>query len=273
MYTKLQITKIIADSITGKWVPAHDERGHHYRLSGTTILEDSVTTKNILDKPRLVPWAIGLAIDFLEKDNRFELLSTDKRKDIITAAKLQYKDVRDDAGDVGHVAHQAIEDYCVAWMNAGFRPKDVKEFIKDGTDLRAVAVARAAEKVFDKYKSVPVASEIVVGKAGSGAGTLDMLVLNENNEIELWDWKSSNNINDFYACQVSAYKAFFEHMTGLTIARCRIFKLDKWSDKFHCYLVTNTEKAYQAYLACSAIYDWMNDGEKKLLEDKVRITI
>jgi hypothetical protein len=267
------IRKIIKEKVIGKWVPCHDESGHKYRHVESEIVESSVTTKNVIDKPRLIPWAIGLAIDYLEDQDRFELLKTDKREDIIKSAKLQYTDYRDDAGNVGSIAHDVIEDYVNKWITSTRRPADIRKFFKGHPDLRSVAVARAAEKVFDKYKCIPLATEIIVGIPTVGAGTLDMLVLNESNEIELWDWKSSNNINDYYACQTSAYAKFFEHMTGLPVAKCRIFKLDKMSDRFKSYIVDNIDLSYFIYRSCSNIYEWLNNGVDKLVKDENKIII
>lgn len=264
------IQKIIEKKVYGKIEAAHDDRGHHYRFVDTGTVEDSVTTRNVLDKPHLVSWSIGLAIDFLSEGDRWQRLSGPERESLIKSAKLQHTDVRDDAGTVGGDAHDVIEHWIKEWISTGVKPGDIREYVARAghTDYRVVAACRAAEAVFGKYNVVPVATELLVGVEGYGAGTLDLLVLNEKGELELFDWKTSNNINDFYSIQVSAYKKLFEMMTGLKIKSCKILKIDKFSDKFKAYNIPNTTQAWRAFKSLSVVYHWQNNGQDKLVEDK-----
>lgn len=266
-----EVRAIIAERVEGKVKAFHSEKGHFYQVDGSLGLTASVTSKNCIDKPHLIPWAIGLAIEFL--DGKWDRLAGPERDSLIRAAKLQYADVRDSAGTIGGHAHAAIEAYEKAWIESGSRPESIMPFIPEGSVPQVIGACRSAEKAFDKYGVVPIAYELLVGIAGQGAGTLDLIVMNEKGELELWDHKTSNGVNDFYAIQTSAYKRFFEKMTGLRIARIRILKIDKWSDKFKMYLVPDPKAAQKAFKAVSQVYDWLNDGEDKLKEDKITITI
>lgn len=265
MKTSKEVLKIIEEKVSGVWVAEHDEFGHHYRNSKTGGLVDSVTTKNLLPKDKLVPWAARQAVDWLVADkNRYEAIQNGD-KDVLNAAVLQYADVRDAAGSIGHLAHDAIERYILKWMQDDSKPKDIKFFIDKNADPRVFAVARAGEQVFSKRDVVPLATELLVGSDKyNAAGTLDMLVMTPRGEIEVWDWKSSNHVNDFYACQAAAYKAFFEEMTGLKVSQCRIFKLDKNSDRFKEYIVPDEEAAFEAFIHMSKVYDWFRNRESKL---------
>ena len=252
-----------------------------------------MTQKNVLDKPHLVPWAIGLAVEFLEEGNRFERLQTDEREELIRGAKLQYTDVRDNAGTIGGQAHEAIEEYTNEWIARNKKPDSIIPFVYDDVkytnveaipgvftnetqyykkgkliDYKAIGGARSAEAAYVDFGVTPVASELLVGIQGLGAGTLDLLVVNPKGELELWDWKTSNNVNDFYALQVSAYARFFEMMTGLKIKRCRIFKIDKTSDQFKPYNVPDIRGCFKVFKALSVVADWTTNRKKKLIEDK-----
>lgn len=271
--TPTQIRQIIQDKVIGKIKACHNENGHWYSVEGSLGLTASVTSKNIIDKPHLVPWAIGLAIDFLEAGDNWMRLKGPEREDLLKAAKLQYRDVRDDAGTIGGEAHKIIENYEQEWINTGVRPASILTFIPEGSRPQVIGACRSAEKAFDKYKVIPVAFELLVGLPNIGAGTLDLIVMNEKGELELWDHKTSNNVNDYYAIQTAAYCHFFECMTGLKIKRIKILKIDKWSDNFKVYNVPNHKEAYKAFKAVSVVYDWMNNGEKKLIEDRVIVTI
>jgi len=263
-----EVIAAINEKVLGVWTPAHDDKGHHYLNTRTGVVEDSVTTKNIIEKPQLIPWAIRLAIEYLEKPGNIELLQSSERETVIKAATLQHRDVRDDAGSVGTEAHNAIERYVKEWIKSGVRPPTIKDFLHVGADIRSIAAARSAEKVFDENPVVPVATEFVVGKEGEGAGTLDLLVLTDKGKLELWDWKTSNSVNDFYACQAGAYTRFFEYMTGLRVTRVKVFKLNKTNNTFKVYIVKEARKAYQMYKHLSKVYDWLHAPNPKLTEDK-----
>lgn len=271
--TKDQILKTIQYKVNGRWVACHDDRGHHYRNTDTGVLVDSVTTKLIVEKPHLVPWAVEKGIEWLEIDDRWSKLKTIERKDYINGARLAFTEVRDDAGFVGHEAHQSIEDYCIHWINTNSKPEDIRSFITS-TDPRVFAVARSAELVFNKYNVTPVATEILVGSVQYNcAGTLDMLVLNDSGKLELWDWKSSNHVSDTYAMQVAAYKKFFEQMTGLKISKVKIMHLSKNYDKVDIYVVPNIGDALKAFNHIAKVYDWINNRKKKLDKDVRRIIL
>lgn len=275
MYTLEEVKSNIALNVTGKITAVHTMDKHRYRLPDGMIV-DSVTQRNIINKPHLIPWAVGLAIDFLEKDDRFVQLKGPTRDDLILTAKFLHRDNRDEAGLWGGQAHDIIETWINEWMKTGIKPGDIREFIKAKgiDDYHVWGAARSAEAAFGKYPVVPVGCEMLVGYNKEGAGTLDLLVLTADGELELWDWKSSNQIDDFYAMQVSAYRRYFQKMTGLKIARVRIFKLDKESDRFKVYNVPFPNRAYAAFRGLSKAYDWLILNEdKKCIEDKVRIKL
>jgi hypothetical protein len=272
-YTVEQVQKVIAEKITGKIIPRHTDRGHYYEIASTGELLASATTINCLDKPHLVPWAVGLAIDFLEIPGNFERLKGPERESIIKAAKLMYTDIRDEAGSIGGAAHKIVEEFEMEWLKTGKKPESILSFIPEGSRPQVIGACRAAEQAFNKYGWTPVALELLVGVSKVGAGTLDLIVLNKKGELELVDWKTSNNVTDFYNCQVSVYKHLFEKMSGLKVKRAKIVKLDKWSDKIKVYNVVDTKLGLKAFKSISDTYKWLNNGVEKLQEDKVIIRI
>lgn len=293
MYTLEEVKANIAQNVEGKIKALHTIDKHIYGFVGTNHVTDSVTQKNILDKPHLIPWAVGLGISFLEEDNRFEQLKGPTRDDLIMTAKFIHRDARDQAGGWGTLVHDNIEEWVREWMATGVRPGPIVDRLKEKgiEDYHVWGGVRSGEAVFDKYVCLPAATEILVGKDGKdhaeGAGTLDMLVWVPSPEyredqhgdqirvghLELWDWKTSNQVDDFYAMQVAAYRRYFQHMTGLKIKFVKIFKLDKESDRFKCYDVPRPNEAAAAFRAISRVYDWRENGRKKLIEHKNRTKI
>lgn len=284
-YTLEEVKANIAANVTDKIVAHHTIDKHRYKLWDGSLV-DSVTQRNILDKPHLIPWAVRLAIEFLEQDDRFLQLKGPTRDDLVKMAQFIHRDNRDDAGTVGGKAHDCLEAWVKQWITTGERPGDIRQWlINNGhTDSRIWGSARAGEAVFKKFNTaIPVACEILVGWPGEGAGTLDVLVWIptderniENDELgylALWDWKTSNQMDDFYSMQVSAYRRFFMKMTGLYVKHLKIFKLDKESDRFHVYNVPRPDRAYAAFRRLSKVYDWKMGESKKLVEDKVRMIL
>lgn len=290
-----EIQAIIAEKITGKIVPRHTDKGHFYNFVGTDITLPSVTTINgWIAKHHLAYWAAGCAIDFLEKGDRMERLKGPEREAIILGAKKAHTDIRDDAGSVGTQAHNAIEAYILKWIETGVRPNDIRTFFPnhdgkgdegyylDGinitvtsTDPRAIAAARAAEKLMIKEEITPVATEMLVGHPELSAGTLDFLCIHKG-KLVIWDWKTSNQVDKIgYPLQVGAYRGFFEYMTGLKIEGLIIMKLAKESASFEQYEVPNLDLAYDSFkLLCQFYTQWLKiDDELKIKQIKKTVTI
>ena len=277
-YTVESVRQILKDKVDGKWIPCHDEFGHHYRHVESGEVVDSVTTKNILNRPHLVPWAAELAVKFLEEEDRWQRLKGPERETLINAAVLKHTDVRDDAGDVGTAAHKVIELYCTDWILTGNRPPTMMRYVPTGMDPRAIAAVRCAENFLVKENVTPIACELLVGIPGLSAGTLDLLVLNKEGKIELVDWKSSNNIDIYYSLQTAAYRRFLMNMCRdgskypLFVSKIRIVKLDKFSDRPKVFWVPKMDLAYRMFVHINEIYEYINSGEK-IPMDKVIIKI
>lgn len=270
---KQHYLSVIKEKVLNKISPCHDASGHHYRFNETGIIVDSVTTKNILEKEHLIPWAAKLAVEFLEDNNRFERLKGPEREVVMSGAIFKYKDERDSAGDIGTLAHNAIELYCNDWIATDIRPQSIVSYLPKDIDPRVIAACRCAENALIKYEVIPIACELLVGNENVSAGTLDLLVMTKYGKLELWDWKTSNNIDDFYAMQTSAYRKFLFSMSGLNCIKIRIIKLDKYSDKPKVYNVANMRMEYNVFKSLSHVYDYRNNGSDKLIEDKVIVKI
>ncbi len=268
--TVAEIQKIIAEKVTGVWVPEHDTKGHHYRNIKDGRLVDSVTTQNIIDKPNLIPWAARIAAEWIAE--RLPLYCKENHDQMMSEASLAFRTVRDTAGSIGTQAHDKIEIYINEWIKLEHRP-----FLSGplGTDPRVVAAVRSALKFFDKYPEiVPIASELLVGSTKlNAAGTLDFLVL-WGDKLWLLDWKTSNSaLHDDYAIQVAAYCHFFEEMTGLKIAGASILGLSKNYDETKVYDIPYLNQAYATFKNQNKIYEWQKNGRKKLIERKNRLKI
>jgi len=271
-----KIKDIIRTKITGVWVPEHDDYGHRYRNTRTGHMQRSVTTKlAILSKPHLINWSIRMGAEWLLKEDRLNRLVTERfREDMIKGMQIAHTDVRDDAGAVGTIAHNAAERYINDWIASGVMPENICTFASENSDPRSIASMRAVESFFKKHQIIPIASEILVGDVRYSAGTLDFLCY-MNEELTLIDFKTSNAVDQIsYSAQVAAYKYFFEKMTGIKIKHCKILHLSKDYDKFTVYKINKLPAAWKAFKQICGIYDWMYDNKKdKIISDIKRLKI
>jgi len=288
----------------GKILPKHDNYGHHYAFTDSGLVVDSVTTiLSILRKDHLLKWAITKGVEWLEVSDRWTRLGDPLyRSELLVGAQTAHTDIRDDAGNVGTQAHNAIELYLIEWINTGVKPQDIRLFfpfvtkeedlwqipgyvpirltaprksikISDelwivDTDPRAIASARGVEKLFNEHKVVPLYSELLVGDQKYSAGTLDFLCLWDG-VLTLVDWKTSNKIDKIsYPLQISAYKYFFQHMTGIRIKQCKLIHLSKTSNSFTVWNLVDSVSCWVAFKALCVAYRWMNDRKEHLLKDK-----
>lgn len=290
-----KIKQVIASKVIGKIVPRHDNRGHHYEFVGLDVIRDSVTTiLGVMAKPHLVAWAARRAVEFLKIDNRGALMinhpDISVRESIAKQAAEAHIRVKEDAGDVGGLAHQVIEDYIKEWIKTGNRPKDIRLLFKTApgkveggfyleqynlsiieSDLRSVAAARSVEKLFTNLGNIiPIATEILVGDPAISAGTLDFLCL-LNGELSILDWKSSNQIDKkSYPLQVAAYRRFLTKMTGLKIKDLKVIKISKDLDKYEKWTVHNPDHAFKMFKTLAKFYhEWyILDPELLITKDK-----
>lgn len=270
--TPEQVREIIKEKVLGKWVACHDERGHHYRHTDSGVVVDSVTTQNIIEKPHLGPWMIEKALDYFVE--HLDFYDEENKKQIYEGAKNAFRTIRDTAGDIGTASHDIIETYIKDWIPKGIRQTDIRDLIPADSDGRIFAACRSVEQLFNSHPEItPIATELLVGDILYGsAGTLDFLVMIDG-KLYLWDWKTSNQVNDFYSIQVSIYAKMFTRMTGLKIHGCIVAKLSKDFASVKLYDVPNMNGAIKTFKHLNRVYSWFKDGQEKLVERKNRLTI
>lgn len=270
------IKTIIKEKVDGVWEARHTGSGHRYIHIPSGTYQNSVTTKigGVISKPHLTKWAVKMGVQWLCKDERYKKLAVPEWHDeMITGAQLAHTDTRDDAGAIGTISHNAAELYIKEWIETGTRPESMVKFSIPNPDPRSVASMRAVEAFFHKHEITPVASEILVGHVKYSAGALDFLAMMDG-KLTLIDFKTSNAVDQIgYSMQVSAYKYFFELMTGIKIQKCIILHLSKDYDKFEVWKIQKMSEAWKMFKSTCQIYDWMYGSKDKIIKDIKRISI
>jgi len=175
----------------------------------------SVTTVlSLLDKSGpLLGWAVKVTIEYLQQhpdELRLDPTETFKK------AKLRYKEIKQEAADLGSEIHNLIEVY--------LRGQKV-----DGL----LSANPALEKPFNaflewqkQYNFKLVEAEHIVWSDRGYAGTLDCVAL-LNEVLYIIDFKSSKAIYDEYKMQAVAYAEAYEERADTEVAGIGILRLDK----------------------------------------------
>ena len=222
---------------------------------------------------------------------------------IYQGAVLAHQDQFEDAGDIGTKGHDVVDNYLKKWIAKDRRPADITKFV-DFADTRILAITRSAEQFCLDFDVIPIVSELRVASIKYGyAGMLDALMMvarvlkpgddpecmhnfwNSNTghrksnrftcrncykkilyEFSLVDWKTSNSIDKpEYAMQVSAYWYAFWEMTGLRPVNIFVVRLDKNQKKYDAAKIPNRSGAFKAFKYAAGLYDWLEDGNTKLV--------
>lgn len=259
-------------SIRNDFTPVHTENEHWYRHEETGIVVPSVTTVlNLLDKPWLAKWKVHEAVRYIVSEYSGILQSAHLESILEDSLKVSEKKVSN-AQVIGTSVHNAIEAYIGDWILHDKRPESViqyfdKKFVVDNTthlrydttQAQIIAAISSAQALFDRFpEAIPLASEIRVGDIKYGyAGTIDFVVM-INGKIEIWDWKTSNQISETdpgYPMQISAYRRALANATGLKISKSRIIQLSKHEDRYAIYEVDTFTKSIRAFYALLKYYE------------------
>lgn len=194
------------------------------------------TVSHIVDRSdALVPWAAKMAIEKLLRTIPTFNAEMDPSKPPLLALKYQtleeftklaleaksaHKDRLEDAGAVGHMAHEWLEKYIKATM-AGDQPQVEFLLATMCTDERATNAAKAALGSMRAHNIRWVATERkVYSREHQVSGTLDGLAWTDScsdpcccsksykDHLSLIDWKTSNYLYLEYRMQTAAYLAF-----------------------------------------------------------------
>lgn len=188
-----------------------DESAHAYLWNGSPVPGVTSILK-CLDKPALMPWAIGITRDFwlsAVKSGRTDF------EQIYKESWNASKNISKDAADIGKNVH--------AYAEAHFKKKELPELLTD----QAKRGVEAFHKWLDAHKIEILASErIVFSKEHYYAGTCDF-VAKIDGEIGVGDIKTSSGIYPDMRFQTAAYQHALEEEKGMKFPVRWIIRFDK----------------------------------------------
>jgi hypothetical protein len=219
--------QLITEAPAEKKAPPLSKTQAHiqYQLAdGTPVPGVTTVLNSVLAKPALIQWAWELG-----------------------RQGLDWKEVRDSAGDVGTLAH-----YLIMCTLKGEAP-DTSEYSQ--ADIQKANNCLAKFKSWLKEHPVsPVMIETpLVSEEYKYGGTLDLFA-EYNGDFILVDFKTAKAIYDEYFYQLAAYRHLLEEQ-GWPVANARILRIGRdESEGFEEVVRTSLETEWEIFLRCLEIY-------------------
>lgn len=269
-------------------------------LGNLTVLLNVSTVSHIVDRSEaLIPWAAKMAIEKLLRIIPTHLLMTDENdpNPLIMVptmtlaeftryaldAKSGHKDKLEDAGEVGHIAHDWIEKYIKSVLaddQAGVQGL----FNTMTPDPRSNNCVIAGLDWMKAHNVRWIATEKkCYSKQHKCSGTMDGLALVDScqdptcctkqftDHLSLIDWKTSNFLYIEFLFQTAAYQGFHtEEFPDMKIVDRWILRLGKDDGEFDpWYLPGETfEEDYEGFLACLHLKRIVKAADERLKVQK-----
>lgn len=259
------------------------------------------SVSHIVDRSdALVPWASKMAIEKLLRLIPTYNAELDPSKPPIIAlrhmtleeftklaleAKSAHKDKLEDAGAVGHMAHEWIEKYIKAVM-AGDQPQVEFLLATMCVDERATNAAKAALDWMRKHNVRWKETERkVYSKKYRCSGTMDGLCIVDScddrtccvkefkDRLTIADWKTSNYLYLEYVFQTSAYEAFYEEEFGVDVEDRWVLRLGKDDGEFEAWYLPAEDFAedFAGFIACLELTRLVDSIDERIKDRKAVI--
>lgn len=215
-----------------------DEDAHAYFWAGQPVPGVTSILK-VLDKPALMPWAIGVTRDYwLAQVTAGRTDWAKIHKESWNASKLISKT----AADIGKNVH--------AYAEAHFKKLPLPELLSDQAKLGV----EAFHKWLDSHKIEIMASErMVFSKEYYYSGTCDF-VAKVDGVLTVGDIKTSSGIYNDMRLQTAAYQHAIQEEKGMAFPQRLIIRFDKKTGEFEAKTFTDFELDFKGFLAALTLH-------------------
>ncbi len=233
-----------------------DSKLHSYKV-GEEIIPSATKILDVISKPALVPWALKVGVNWLEKNFFYDEDASSKKTSVyksrlglehlLKGIKSAYRNKSHDALNIGTITHEWVEA-AVNWKLEG---GEIPAMPKQEEAVNAIHAFQdwVGENVVE-WKS---SEERVFNRKYRYAGTVDARAI-INGEYCVIDWKTSKRVYPEYHLQVAAYAKAVEDMHGIPIDATYILRCDKATGKFEAVRSTEIDENFQAFLAAKTLF-------------------
>ena len=174
----------------------------NYLINGCEYPSVTKILGGVIDKSSaLMQWAVNLALQYVRENIKTGVNSkagdTDK---VLTDAKYKYKELSQDAMDIGTEVHGLIEKYIKVRMDGGswLKLKGLRKEVEN-------AFHAFIEWEFDNIDTWLETEQPVFSESVGFAGTLDAIAKFKDGRVMVIDFKSSKGFYDGYGMQIAGY--------------------------------------------------------------------
>jgi len=213
---------------------------------------------SILDKSApLMQWATNVALEYIK--NHIEDLSTKTSGQILYAAKMEHKRLKDSAASVGTRTHRLVEGYLIANKYKGNPSRNELLLSTISDDLQKPFHA-FLDWIENKNFEILDTEKIIHSEKYKYAGSLDIRCL-LNDKKYIIDLKTSSGIYDEMLLQLCGYKNAYEEINEESGHRIGILRLDKLTGEPEWKEYTNKDyrKHIKAFLHLVKYYHIVKD--------------
>lgn len=257
---------------------------------GSLTAQNGITNSvKIIDRSNaLIPWAALKVVEKLLRtmpaytnENGCMLIPQmlfEEFSEIVLRAKSAPRDILEDAGNVGKMAHTWLEFYVKAIISKD-TAEQARKLEKKCEDPRATnCVDHALSWMAAHNVRYTETERKVYSREHCYAGTLDGLALVDScedlsccsqpfkNRLSLIDYKTSNHLHNEYLLQTAAYcKAYMEEH-GVVIEDRWVLRLGKEQGDFEAWHQTNEsyEEDFKAFLTCVHLTNLVDSIDERM---------
>lgn len=221
---------------------------HRYKMKGERTYLVSVTAATgILDKPALIPWAVGVDLAHIKQyleERAGQKFTLEELEPIIEEARNKHTEKKEQAATFGDYVHDYAQNFAVALINGSQQPEINPEWPEEA--LQGIS---AFLEWFNAHEvHFHAAEKLVYSKEWNIVGKADAVAKVDGDHF-LIDYKTSKGVWPEHYYQAAAYHKMWneEHGKELELSGAKILHFSKEDGQFKVVDVPNLELATETF--------------------------
>ena len=246
-----------------------DKALHAYRVQGKPV-PSATKVLGIINKPALIPWALKMGSEWLEKNvfvdeeesatGMFTYTSRMGLNQMVKGIKAAYRGTSGNALEIGNDTHKWIELALEQFMAEDGKFGDDNLPEKPEGEETNNSINAFENWVADNDVSFISSEEKIYSRVDNYAGTLDCAAV-VNGSLCIVDWKTSKAIYPEYHLQNAAYAKAWEDIHGGPVLQTLVLRLDKGTGRYQEGYQSTAEwnKNYETFAHALALYNGLKE--------------